>query len=202
MYYLFNQPLFGLPFGLPFGSPFGLPFATLSARRRTPYSLIDRSGIPIVCTTGLSEGTSDTQTADYGINPCVWRALPNQTTILWKVNHPISNTGSSLPVTVVVPTAKSASTVPTNGSSSGVSKIPVVDNKSTQVVGSDVTVATGSGCASTQQSYTTEHIVYIDKCAGIFRLLGVQAASSPSQANTVNNAVNGGNDNAILNAKK
>lgn len=167
-----NNPyaMFGFPLGFP-------PFFPLM-RRRAPYPLLDRRGMPEVCTTGLIENLEGESTVDYGINPCVWRALPNQATILWKVRHPVSQNGASLPVTVVIPTGNNSSTVV---STAGTKKIPVVDNKSTQVQGGDVTVPTGSG-SETQQGYTTEHIVYIDKCAGTFRLLGVKAASAPAQS--------------------
>lgn len=184
-----NNPyaMFGFP---PVGF---LPFFPIG-RRRVPYPLLDRRGMPEVCTTGLIENLEGESTADYGINPCVWRALPNQATILWKVRHPVSQNGASLPVAIVIPTANNSSTVVSNGANGGTTKIPVIDNKSTQVVGSDVTVPTGSG-TETQQGYTTEHIVYIDKCNGTFRLLGVKAASSPAQAS-------GGNTTAESSASK
>lgn len=165
-----------------FGPMFGFPFLPIG-RRRVPYPLLDRRGMPEVCTTGLIENLNGENTADYGINPCVWRALPNQATILWKVRHPVSQNGASLPVTVVIPTGRNSSTVVSSGTTGGTTKIPVVDNKSTQVQGGDVTVPTGSG-SETQQGYTTEHIVYIDKCNGTFRLLGVKATSTPAPSGT------------------
>lgn len=160
--------------------PFG-PFVP-SIRRSIPT--VDRRGIPEVCTTGMVENvesSSEEDTVDYGINPHVWISLPNQTLILWKVRHPVSQNGASYAVTVVVPTGSSNSTVVTPGATAGTTKVKVVDNKSTQVEGRDVTVPTGSG-SEEQQSYTTEHLVYIDKCAGIFRMLGVTAQNSPARA--------------------
>lgn len=63
-------------------------------------------------------------------------------------------------------------------------KIPVIDNKSTQVQGHDVTVPQGTAAPApqVQAGYTTEHWVYIDKCCGIFRLMGVTAINSPAGA--------------------
>lgn len=164
------------PFGIPVaGFPWGFP-----TPRRAGIPTVDPRGIPEVCTTGIVENTeSEDATIDYGINPRIWRALPNQTLILWKVRHPVSQNGASLPVTVVIPTGSSSSTVTSPNSMTGTTKVKVVDNKSTQVEGRDVTVPTGSG-SEEQQGYTTEHIVYVDKCAGIFRLLGVTAQNAPA----------------------
>lgn len=176
------------PFINPFTGPFGVPFGPLSPfacnNRRVRIPTVDQRGIPEVCTTGMVEtvesSTGAEDSVDYGINPRVWRALPNQSLILWKVKHPVSQNGASLPVNVVIPSGSGSSTVTSSGSSAGTTKIKVVDNKSTQTEGRDVTVPTGSG-SEEQQSYTTEHIVYIDKCAGIFRLLGVTAQNSPAR---------------------
>lgn len=169
------------PFNGPFGSPFG-PFFPSARRQRVPT--IDQRGIPELYTTGIVENQEeDNETVDYGINPCLWKALPNQSMILWKVRHPVSQNGASLPVNVVIPTGSSSTTVSSPNSKAGTSKIKVVDNKGTQTEGRDVTVPTGSGDDS-QQSYTTEHIVYVDKCQGIFRLLGVTAQNSPARTTT------------------
>lgn len=165
-----------MPFG-PFG--FGMP---LPGPRRSRVPRLDPRGIPELCTTGMVENTGEeVESVDYGINPQYWRQLPNQTLILWKVRHPVSQNGASLPVNVVIPMGSSSSTVTSPNAASGTTKVKVVDNKSTQVEGRDVTVPTGSG-SEEQQGYTTEHIVYIDKCQGIFRMLGVTAQNSPARA--------------------
>lgn len=181
-------PFYNNPFP-PFG-PFGVV-----PPRRVYVPRLDTRGIPELCTTGLVENTeSEENTVDYGINPRVWKALPNQTLVLWKVRHPVSQNGAYSPVTVVVPTGSSSSTVKSPNSTTGTSKVKVVDNKSTQVEGHDVTVPAGTA-ADNQQGYTTEHIVYIDKCAGIFRMLGVTAQNSPAPS------VSGGNTPAESAAK-
>lgn len=177
------------PFYDPF-NPYGLPIAGIPPffpflrRRGTVVPRLDRLGVPLLVTTGMVENTeSEEDTVDYGINPCVWRALPCQTIALWKVRHPVTDNGASLPVMLAVPTGNSSTTVTSKNSVAGTTKIPVVDNKSTQVEGRDVTVPTGSGSSSpVQTSYATEHWVYIDKAAGIFRLLGVTAQNSPARA--------------------
>lgn len=147
---------------------FPFPIIPFGINRRKGVPTLDNRGIYEVCTTDIVETAGET--VDYGINPCIWRQLPNQCVIIWKVKHPTTTAGADLPVTVVTPTSGS-STVNSSSSSSnsGNIKVPVVDNNGTQTVGSDVT--NGS---------TTEHWVYIDKCSGTFRLMGVQAAASPA----------------------
>lgn len=125
--------------------------------RRIVVPKIDLNGIPVIETTGYVETTNDVATVDYGINPCIWRALPTRGVVVWKVRHPVTATGATL---------------------------PVIDNKSTQVLGHDVTVPSGTAAPApqVQAGYTTEHWVYIDKCCGIFRLMGVTAINSPAEA--------------------
>lgn len=152
--------------------------------RRVVVPKIDLNGIPVIETTGYVETAEDISTVDYGINPCIWRALPTRGVVVWKVRHPVTATGATLPVNVVIPTSTGNSTVTSDNSSLGTRKIPVIDNKSTQVLGHDVTVPSGTVAPSpqVQASYTTEHWVYIDKCCGIFRLMGVTAINSPAEA--------------------
>lgn len=170
------------PFINPFNGPFGSPFGPFFPVRRQRIPTIDQKGIPELCTTGIVENYTeeDNESVDYGINPNIWKALPNQAIVLWKVKHPVSQNGASLPVNVVIPTGSSSTTVSTPNSNAGTTKVKVVDNKGTKTEGRDVTVPTGNG-SEEQQSYTTEHIVYIDKCQGIFRLLGVTAQNSPAR---------------------
>lgn len=169
----------------PFGFPMvGLPFPPFPVRRRTRVPLLDQRGIYEVCTTGMVENTdAAAPSVDYGIDPCIWRALPCECVIVWKVRHTVSTAGADLPANVVVPTGGRTTVSDTlSGSASG-SKIPVIDNKSTQVAGGDITVPAGSG-SDAQRSYTTEHWVYIDKASGTFRLMGVTAAAAPVPSNT------------------
>lgn len=174
--FYFNNPFF----------TFGFPFPNL---RRTNIPTLDKRGIYEVCTTGIAEnsGSSESASIDYGINPNVWKSLPNQSVILWKVRHTVNDSNSSVPVNVVIP--NSGSSTVANSGSTGTSKIPVVDNKGTQVHGNDVSVPNGASAGSNQIQLgnTTEHIVYIDKCAGIFRLLGITAQNSPASSATTGN---------------
>lgn len=125
---------------------------------RVPVPKLDRV-IPFLTTTGINES----ETADYGISPCLWKALPDEGIILLKVRH--SATTATLPATIVVPTSPVRSTVVTEGSVMGTIKVPVVDNHNTQATAGDVV-----------PGETTEHLVYYNKCSGVFRLLGVTAA--------------------------
>lgn len=154
--------------------------------RRVALPKIDINGIPVIETSGYVEGMGANATVDYGINACVWRALPSRGVIVWKVRHPVTTTGATLPVTIVIPMSGNSSTVISDNANVGTKKIPVIDNKSTQVLGHDVTVPQGTAAPSpqVQAGYTTEHWVYVDKCCGIFRLMGVTAINSPAASGT------------------
>lgn len=152
-------------YGFPPFNPFS-PFPFFPPVRRRPYTLIDTRGVPVISTTGKLE-TAATTTIDYGINPCQWKALPNQCVILWKVQHPSTTTAASYGVNVIIPSGTPGSTLPSPDTPAGTTRKVVIDNKSNPVVGSDVN----------NPDIPTEHWVYIDKCAGIFKLLGVQTAT-------------------------
>ena len=137
---------------------------------------LDIGGIYTLATTG--KASAEAETVDYGFNPCAWRALPNEGILLWKVRHPVTEAESGYAVNVVVPTSGSARSTVT--SPNGTAKVPVVDNKGTQTVGSDITNQTAAG----ETSAYTEHLVYFNKCAGIFRLLGVKSTAGTAQANS------------------
>lgn len=167
-------------------SPFGLPvvgFPPFPARGRLPYQVIDNAGIPVVCTTGIVEDIEGDTGVTYGINPCVWKALPCQCQIIWKVRHPISGNSTSAPVTIAIPSGNSSSTVSSSNSNGSTAKVPVVDKKGTQVTGSDVTNPTDGESGTAQYA---DHIVYIDKAAGVFRMLGVESQNSPYRSSGSN----------------
>lgn len=140
---------------------------------------LDIGGIYTLATTG--KASAEAETVDYGFNPCAWRALPNEGILLWKVRHPVTEAESGYAVNVVVPTSGSARSMVTSpNTTTGTAKVPVVDNKGTQTVGSDITNQTAAG----ETSAYTEHLVYFNKCAGIFRLLGVKSTAGTAQANS------------------
>lgn len=163
-------PFYNNTQGLPL-----LPMIPFFPGRRTRVPTLDNKGLYEVCTTDIKIVTGSSSEEDnitFGINPHIWRALPRECVILWKVKHPVTAPGESLPVNIAVPSNGSASTVSSSASSAtgNTKKILIVDNKSGQVVGSDVT----------NEGTTTEHLVYIDKCSDTFKLLGVQAANAPT----------------------
>lgn len=140
---------------------------------------VDIGGIYTLTTTG--KASTEAQTVDYGFNPCAWKALPNEGILLWKVRHPVTTEESAYAVNVVIPTSGSArSTVTSPNTITGTSKVPVVDNKGTQTVGSDITNPT----TGSETSAYTEHLVYFNKCAGTFRLLGVKSTTGAAEANS------------------
>lgn len=152
--------------------------------RRVIVPRIDNNSIPIIETSGIIEGTDENAEVTFGINPCVWRALPNVSVVVWKVKHPVSPVGAELPVSIVIPSSNRGTTVASENSMLGTTKIPVIDNKSTQVLGHDVNVPSGTAAPSgqIQAGYSTEHWAFINKCCGIFRLMGVTAINSPAEA--------------------
>lgn len=147
----------------------------------TTLKTLDNRGIYTLSSTGIVEHLVDETYIDYGINPCQWRELPSECVLLWKVKHPVTAAASEFPVNIVVPHSLNSTTVVSENATQGSIKLPVVDNKSTQVVGGDVTVPAGTAPNEpVQTSYTTEHWVYINKCNGTFRLLGVKSKNSPA----------------------
>lgn len=143
---------------------------------------VDKHGIYMISTTGKISYTTENgeRMLDYGLNPCEWNSLPSQGVLLLKVRHPATVNEAQHTVSVVIPNRHS-STVNSNNVSSNTNRVPVLDNKGSQTVGEDVTIpytpATGPG--SPVASFT-EHIVYFNKCDGIFRLLGVKSVNSPA----------------------
>lgn len=163
----------------PFYNNATLPMLPFGMRKNRRVRTLDNRGIYELCTTGVVENTADEYSVDYGVNPCVWRSLPNEFVAIWKVKHPATTNGADLPANVVVPTYNLSSTVNSSNSNSSVNKIPVLDNKSTRTTGKDINVPVGSGNEA-QQSYTTEHWIYVNKCTGTFRLMGVTAQEAPT----------------------
>lgn len=144
---------------------------------------LDIGGIYTLSTTG--KATTDVPTVDYGFNPCAWNSLPNEGILLWKVLYSVTMDESEYAVNIVVPTTGvTKSTVSTPSSVAGTTKVPVVDNKGTQTIGSDITTPT----PSSNVNAPTEHLVYFNKCTGVFRLLGVESTSTTSTPTTPSDA--------------
>lgn len=115
---------------------------------------IDIGGIYKLSTSAVSlTGT----TVDYGINPCIYRRLPCESLVLLTIHSDVPTGGEALPVMLVVPN-DGASTVSKAGSTTGTTKLNIVDSKDANVTGANV-------------QGSTERFVYINKHTGRVRFL-------------------------------
>lgn len=115
---------------------------------------LTKLGIYVIRTNGFIDNGAN---ALFGIDPRVWRALPNQGIALLKVQQTIPATANGLVVAIAVPTCGTVTTV-SDGTSSTVTSIPV-----TNVINQTYT---GSEFAT-----NTERLVYFNKCDGIIRTM-------------------------------
>lgn len=149
----------------PFGFPvIGLPPVFPPSRRRQ----VKRLDIFELPTTGVNATAT---TVDFGINPCVYRALPCECYVTFKVRQAVPVAGAALPVNVVTPTSSrsTVSDIPSGATGSGSQRTPIVDHKNTQVIGSDIVAP-------------TERLAYLNKAEGIIRF--VEFASGNTAAPT------------------
>lgn len=133
------------------------PYWWAALPSRTPAGdlpRIDIGGIYKLSTNAVSlTGT----TVDYGINPCIYRRLPCESLVLLTIHSDVPTGGEALPVMLVVPN-DGASTVSEAGSTTGTTKLNVVDSKDANVTGANV-------------QGSTERLVYINKHTGRVRFL-------------------------------
>lgn len=135
------------------------------------YPTIDRT-IPWLCTNAIQVTE---ESVDFGINPCYYNRLPNESIILLKIRNTVPASAANLPVTVVTPSS-GGSTV-NNPSSSGTTKIPVVDHNNTPVSGANIV-------------NPTERLAYLNKCTGTLRFLEFTNTATPAAENASAAAVN------------
>lgn len=128
------------------------PIATTNPSATLPR--VDVGGIFKLSTNAVA--LTDT-TVDYGINPCLYNRLPCESLVLLNIHSDVPAGGEGLPVTVVVPNSGS-STVSENGSTTGTTKVNIVDSQGTNVTGSNV-------------QGNTERLVYINKSTGTVRFM-------------------------------
>lgn len=124
---------------------------------------IDANGIFVLSTNGVQ--LTD-ESVDYGLNPCFFNALPCESLVLLKVHADAPAGGEALPVNIVVPN-NGRSTVLTGTSTSGTTKVPVLDSNNNNVTGTDVTG-------------TTERFAYVNKRTGVIRFLEFTATGAPA----------------------
>lgn len=141
------------PYWLP--NPFMMNLSARGIRR------VDVNGIYELSTNAVQLTDAS---VDYGINPCCYNALPCESIILLKIHADAPIGGEELPVTVVTPN-QGQSTVGTSGSTSGTTKVPVVDSKGNTVTGTDVVG-------------NTERLAYLNKRTGTIRFLEFTASTS------------------------
>ncbi len=128
--------------------------ATPIPTRQFDLPRIDIGGIFKLSTNAVA---LTTDTVDYGINPCVYRRLPNESLILLTIHADVPAGGEAFPVMLVVPN-EGTSTVSEANSTTGTSKLNIVDSQGTNITGANV-------------QGNTERFVYINKCTGTVRFL-------------------------------
>lgn len=128
--------------------------ATPIAIKTSSLPRIDIGGIFKLSTNAVALTTTS---VDYGINPCVYRKLPNESLILLTIHSDAPAGGEALPVMLVVPN-EGTSTVSEANSTTGTSKLNAVDSQGTNITGANV-------------QGSTERLVYINKCTGVVRFL-------------------------------
>lgn len=154
--------LYSFPFtGWGFGQPFA--FGPQTYDRFNNLNHIDRQGIACISTNAVTL-SEDGTTVDYGISPCVWRQLPDVGLVLLNIHADVPAGGEALPVTVVIPNG-GTSTVSAAGSTTGTTKVNVVDSQGTNLTGADITG-------------NTQRFAYINKCTGIIRFLEYTATAA------------------------
>lgn len=153
-------------YGNPFNPYWWSPNPLLLGNSAPGIRRVDVNGIYELSTNAvqLNAGVS----VDYGINPCCYNALPCESIVLLKVHSGSPAGGESLPVNIVTPN-RGQSTVSTGGSTSGITKVPVVDSQNTPVTGGDITG-------------TTERLAYINKRTGVIRFLEFTAGEATASS--------------------
>lgn len=146
---MFNsfQPYWWMAEPLPLQQQFNLP-------------RIDIGGIYALSTNGVAI-SDDSTTVDYGINPNLYNRLPNVSIVLLTISDDVPTGGETLPITVVVP-SNGSSTVSSGtssvGTTTGTTKVNVVDSQGTNVTGTNI-------------QGSTQRLAYINKCTGTIRFL-------------------------------
>lgn len=158
--YLFNNIMWGM-------SP--LPF--LLSNPRAHIRRVDVNGIYELSTNAVQLTDAS---VDYGINPHCYNELPCESIILLKVHADVPAGGEALPINVIAPNL-GQTTLAVAGTTTGTSKVPVVDSNNNPVTGTDVTG-------------TTERLAYLNKRTGVIRFLEF-TASTPAAANNGEAAV-------------
>lgn len=76
-------------------------------------------------------------TVDYGINPCVYKRLPCESLVLLTIHSDVPAGGEALPIMLVVPN-NGTSTVSGASSTTGTTKLNIVDSQDNNVTGANI----------------------------------------------------------------
>lgn len=104
--------------------------------------------------------TLSEESVDFGIDRCIYNALPCDCYISLRVNHLVPEGGEALPITIVVPNSSNSTNVG-GTTNNGETKIGVIDHNSDQVVGADLET-------------TTEVFAFVSKGRGIIRFVNFE----------------------------
>lgn len=140
------------------------PFPFLVPDTRRAIRRVDVNGIYELRTNSVQVTEAS---ADYGICPTQYNALPCESIVLLKIHAAVPESGASLPVTIATPSRTTTLATATASGNTSSTKTPVVDGNDSPVTGSSITGA-------------TEALAYINKRTGKIRLLGFQAAAASS----------------------
>ena len=106
--------------------------------------------------------TLSEESVDFGIDRCIYNALPCDCYISLRVNHLVPEGGEALPITVVVPNSINSTNV-VGTTNNGETKVGVIDHNSDPVVGADLET-------------TTEVFAFVSKGRGIIRFVNFETA--------------------------
>ena len=105
-------------------NPYWWAATPVATRPQAELPRVDVGGIYKLSTNAVA--LTDT-TVDYGINPCIYRRLPNESLVLLTIHADVPAGGEALPVMLVVPN-EGTSTVSDATSTTGTSKLNIVDS--------------------------------------------------------------------------
>lgn len=113
----------------------------------------------VVVTNGIATNATNVV---FGVNPNIWRCLPDEGIALLKIRQAVPTAGAGLPVAIAVPVSSTVSTVTDSNTASSccytISDVAVVNPVNEAVIGSSMVNG-------------TERLLYFNKVKGIIRLM-------------------------------
>lgn len=111
------------------------------------------------------------ESVDFGIERCIYNALPCDCYISLRVNHLVPEGGEALPITIVVPNSSNSTNTGSTTANNGETKIGVIDHNSDPVVGADLETI-------------TEVFAFVSKGRGIIRFVNFETGGGTAAAET------------------